>query len=264
MAKDDRDVLEVLKSELDFIENGAYGRSVRTPWQPTSIFQDSPTCINFCDLERSRSCDECLLMEFVPPAARSESVPCHRIPLNRSSQTVESLHAQKSQADLGAEVAEWLRATISRIEGARAALESAQRRLWQKPLVSERKRILVIDDDEQVLIALESLLENEGYGATTAWSGQEALRLLRSATFDLILLDDYLTDVTTEEILRQLRVMPVCPPVLLMQTPGLSDDAAARYARLGACYFVCKNHPEQIAALTHNYLSLAKALPTHV
>ena len=31
MAKDDRDMLELLKSELGFIEKGGYGRSVRTP-----------------------------------------------------------------------------------------------------------------------------------------------------------------------------------------------------------------------------------------
>jgi hypothetical protein len=43
MPTDDRDVLEVLKAELDFIEKGGYGRSVRTPWLPTSVFQDSLT-----------------------------------------------------------------------------------------------------------------------------------------------------------------------------------------------------------------------------
>ncbi len=37
MPKDDRDVLEVLKFELDFIEKGGYGRSVRTPWLPVSL-----------------------------------------------------------------------------------------------------------------------------------------------------------------------------------------------------------------------------------
>jgi hypothetical protein len=39
MPTDDRVVLEVLKFELDFIEKGGYGRSVRTPWLPTSIFK---------------------------------------------------------------------------------------------------------------------------------------------------------------------------------------------------------------------------------
>ena len=33
MATDERDILELLKDELNFIEKGGYGRSVRTPWQ---------------------------------------------------------------------------------------------------------------------------------------------------------------------------------------------------------------------------------------
>jgi hypothetical protein len=47
MAKDDRDILEVLQEELDFIEKGGYGRSVRAPWKQQSAFQDSLTCINY-------------------------------------------------------------------------------------------------------------------------------------------------------------------------------------------------------------------------
>jgi hypothetical protein len=39
MAKDDRAILEILQEELDFIEKRGYGRSVRTPWLPKSIFQ---------------------------------------------------------------------------------------------------------------------------------------------------------------------------------------------------------------------------------
>ena len=77
MITDDRDVLDVLKFELDFIEKGGYGRSVRTPWQPTSIFQDSLTCLNFGDPNRSHPCDECLLMALVPPERCAEKVPCH-------------------------------------------------------------------------------------------------------------------------------------------------------------------------------------------
>ncbi len=47
MAKDGRDILEVLQGELDFIEKGGYGRSVRTPWLPKSILQDSLSCLNY-------------------------------------------------------------------------------------------------------------------------------------------------------------------------------------------------------------------------
>jgi len=41
MQKDERDLLEVLKFELTFLEQGGYGRSPRTPWRPQYIFEDS-------------------------------------------------------------------------------------------------------------------------------------------------------------------------------------------------------------------------------
>lgn len=45
MAKDDRNILEVLKFEVAFIEKGGYRRSVRMPWKRTSIFLDSPMAL---------------------------------------------------------------------------------------------------------------------------------------------------------------------------------------------------------------------------
>src|SRR3982751_6809153 len=62
MAKDGRDILEVLKGELDFIEKGGYGRSVRTPWLPKSIFQDSLSCLNYGYPFRAHPCSECHLL----------------------------------------------------------------------------------------------------------------------------------------------------------------------------------------------------------
>src|SRR5262245_44468952 len=49
MSEEKRELLTKLKFELDFIEDGGYGRSVRTPHKPTSVFQDSLTCLNFGD-----------------------------------------------------------------------------------------------------------------------------------------------------------------------------------------------------------------------
>ncbi len=122
MAKDDRDTLQVLRFELDFIEEDGYGRSVRTPWKATSIFQDSPTCINFGDPHRSRPCEECLLLDFVPPGRRNEAVPCHHIPLNVTGQTVQALVEKGNQARLEEAVQKWLEMTIKMIEQERAAV----------------------------------------------------------------------------------------------------------------------------------------------
>jgi hypothetical protein len=125
MEKDDRDVLEVLKAELDFIEKGGYGRSVRTPWLPTSTFQDSLTCINFGDPTHSRPCEECLLMQFVPAERRKEKVPCHHIPLSEKGETVDVLEHWENQADMEEAVRKWLKATIKRLEEERAQQASS-------------------------------------------------------------------------------------------------------------------------------------------
>ncbi len=49
MSDDKRDILEALKFELAFLDQGGYGRSVRTPKTPTRSFQDSLTCLNFSE-----------------------------------------------------------------------------------------------------------------------------------------------------------------------------------------------------------------------
>lgn len=119
MAKDERDILELLKSELDFIEKGGYGRSVRTPWKATSPFRDSLSCVNYALPEKAHPCSDCHLIEFVPADKRSEELPCHAIPLNAAGDTVESL--EDNQTKLEESLKEWMRAKIEEIETARLA-----------------------------------------------------------------------------------------------------------------------------------------------
>ena len=116
MAKDDRDILEILKDELNFIEQGWYGRSVRTPWQPKSAFQDSLTCINYADPNHSHPCNECHLIDFVTSEHQGEVIPCHFIPLNEAGETIEDLELEDNEAKLERRVKDWLRATIRKIE----------------------------------------------------------------------------------------------------------------------------------------------------
>ena len=120
MSSDKRDILDVLKFELAFLEQGGYGRSVRTPWKPTSIFQDSLSCINFNDSDRPHPCSECLLNDLVPEGVQDESLPCHHIPLNSEGETVDSMERQCNQAELEEAVKTWLREMIQNIEQQRA------------------------------------------------------------------------------------------------------------------------------------------------
>src|ERR1044071_812383 len=121
LPQDERDTLEVLKAELDFIEKGGYGRSVRTPQTPTSVFQDSLTCLNYGYPYRAHPCGECLLDKFVPEGEHAAEIPCHHIPLDAEGETVEEIELADNQQLLEEKVKAWLRASIKEIEEARAA-----------------------------------------------------------------------------------------------------------------------------------------------
>ena len=117
MSAEKRELLEKLKFELAFVEDGGYGRSVRTPHKSTSPFQDSLTCLNFGDPSRTHPCAECILMQYVPESRKGEDVPCHHIPLDQERRTIATLDATEAEEVLK----RWLRQEINRLSLAPAA-----------------------------------------------------------------------------------------------------------------------------------------------
>ena len=120
MAKDEQDILELLKQELSFIEEGGYGRSVRTPWLPKSVFQDSLSCLNYGYPYRAHPCSECHLLDFVSPDDRSQPVPCHFIPLNEAGNTIEELEMKGDEGKTQGVVKGWLKGKINQLETQRS------------------------------------------------------------------------------------------------------------------------------------------------
>ena len=120
MTKDERDLLELLKQELSFIEEGGYGRSVRTPWLPKSVFQDSLSCLNYGYPYRAHPCAECRFIDLVEPEDRSQSVPCHFISLNDAGNTVEELEMKGDEPRTQHAVKTWLQGKISQLEAERS------------------------------------------------------------------------------------------------------------------------------------------------
>jgi len=116
MPQDNRDVLEVLKSELNFMENGWYKSSPRTQRRPPFIFEDSPTCLNYGSRQRLLPCSECVLMAFVPQDCRGDRIPCRHISLNVEGYTIDTYYRLGTQEELEVGAADWLRKTIQRLE----------------------------------------------------------------------------------------------------------------------------------------------------
>ena len=116
MTNDKRDLLEVLKAELEFLEKGGYRHTARAAWRPQFMFQDSPTGLNFDPTQQPRPCSVCILMQLVPEDLRSKKIPCRYIPLSENGQTIDSFYRTGTQEELQAAVAQWLKTTIARLE----------------------------------------------------------------------------------------------------------------------------------------------------
>jgi len=116
MTIDKRNVLEVLKAELEFLENAGYHHSARAAWRPQFMFQDSPTCLNFDRAQLAKPCSDCVLMQLIPEDLQDKKIPCRYIPLNESGETIDSFYRTGTQEEQETAVAHWLRTTIARLE----------------------------------------------------------------------------------------------------------------------------------------------------
>lgn len=128
MVKDERDLLDVLKFELNFLEKGGYHPSPREPRKMNFIFEDSPTCMNYDSKENPGPCTECVLMGLVPPEQRNQTIPCRHIPLNAEGETLDSLYRSAEPQDLEDIYGRWLRATIAKLEEGRSKRRSPAER----------------------------------------------------------------------------------------------------------------------------------------
>lgn len=86
------------------------------------------------------------------------------------------------------------------------------------------QRVLIVDNNERILWTFEEMLENAGFDTRTTWSGHEALALLQSEDFDVLLVDDYLPDLHASDFLERVGRLPIQPWIVVMQgttpTPG--------------------------------------------
>jgi DNA-binding response OmpR family regulator len=85
-------------------------------------------------------------------------------------------------------------------------------------------RILVVEDEPKLALAIKSGLENDGYSVGVAVTGEEGFYLVHSQSFDLVVLDVMLPGRNGFEILATLRRHGVKTPVLLLTAKDAIED----------------------------------------
>ena len=101
------------------------------------------------------------------------------------------------------------------------------------------ERILVVEDDTNILRGLDLNLAMEGYKVRTAADGEEGLRIARTERPDLLIVDVMLPRLGGLELIRELRKEDPDMPILILSAKGQEADKVAGLA-LGADDYVVK------------------------
>lgn len=111
-----------------------------------------------------------------------------------------------------------------------------------------RKRILIVDDEPDVVAFLAESLRERGYEVGTATSGADALASVRAGIFELVLADVEMPGMRGPDLMRAVHAVKPEQLVMLMTAFG-SIDLAVASLRDGACDFVTK--PFTLEVLEH-------------
>ncbi len=103
------------------------------------------------------------------------------------------------------------------------------------------KRILVVDDEPNIVISLEFLMKREGFAVEIATDGEVALKVMAENAPDLVILDVMLPKMNGFEVCQQIRANPGWRGMrILMLTARGRDREIAKGLDLGADAYVTK------------------------
>jgi DNA-binding response OmpR family regulator len=103
------------------------------------------------------------------------------------------------------------------------------------------KKVLIADDEPNIVMSLEFLMQRAGYQVQVAGNGEEALRLATEQAPDLMLLDVMLPKMSGFEVCQKLRESPACAGIkIIMLTAKGRDTEMAKGLAMGADAYITK------------------------
>ena len=99
--------------------------------------------------------------------------------------------------------------------------------------------VLIVDDEEGIRESLSGIFEDEGYDILSAISGEEAIKILKEHSPDLVLLDIWLSGMDGIETLQEIKPLRPDLPVIMISGHG-NIELAVKAAKMGAYDFLEK------------------------
>ncbi len=108
-------------------------------------------------------------------------------------------------------------------------------------MVKTKKKILAVDDENDLLLIIKTALFSEGFDVATASNGVDALAMAEDSKPDLVILDMMMPEMNGFEVLSQMRQMPSLESVPVIMLTGVSERGTIREAiDAGINYYIVK------------------------
>ena len=125
--------------------------------------------------------------------------------------------------------------------------------------MSEKAHILVIDDEKNYLLVLQTLLEDEGYTVTAISDPETALAFLEESEVDAVVTDMKMPRVSGRQVLERVKKNWPYIPVLIMTAFG-SIESAVEVMKYGAFDYITKPFSnDELLLSIHNAVELSRA-----
>ena len=126
----------------------------------------------------------------------------------------------------------------------------------KEPSMKDHKRLLLIDDDPNLILLVKDYLEFRGYEVITAENGREALEILEQDVPDMIICDVMMPEMDGYTFVEQVRQNERTSwiPVLFLSAKGQSADRVKGLNKGADVYMVKPFEPEELVAQVESSL----------
>jgi DNA-binding NarL/FixJ family response regulator len=129
----------------------------------------------------------------------------------------------------------------------------------------DSKRLLLIDDDPNLILLVKDYLEFQGYEVITAENGRDALEILAKNIPDMIICDVMMPEMDGYGLVEQVRQDPRISwiPVMFLSAKGQSHDRVRGLSQGADVYMIKPFEPEELVAQVESSLNQANRLMGH-
>lgn len=138
----------------------------------------------------------------------------------------------------------------------------AKHAVTRETSTGDQKRLLLIDDDPNLILLVRDYLEFRGYHVVTAENGREALEVLEQDIPDMIICDVMMPEMDGYALVEHVRQDPRTNwiPVLFLSAKGQSQDRVKGLSKGADVYMVKPFEPEELVAQVESSLKQASRL----